>query len=72
MIRQICKIRPEDEATVRSKDLMAWLGIDDLDIILREKRLRWFGHVERSSGAIKTAYTMQKEGSSGPGRPNMT
>ena len=72
MIRQICKIKPEDVATVRSKDLLARLEIDDLEVILREKRLRWFGHVERSSGAIKTAYSMQIEGRRGPGRPKMT
>ena len=30
------------------------LGIEDLDLILKERRLRWYGHVERSSGALKT------------------
>ena len=39
MIRQICNV-------VR-------LGIEDLDLILKERRLRWYGHVERSSGATK-------------------
>ena len=34
---------------------MAQLEIDDLDVILREKRLHWFRHVECPSGAIKTA-----------------
>ena len=50
MIRQICSIKPEDMATVGSSELLA-----KLDLILRERRLRWFGHVERSSGAIRTA-----------------
>ena len=54
MIRQICNVKPEDVATVRSNQLLAQLEIDDLDIILREKRLHWFGHIERSSGTIKT------------------
>ena len=27
---------------------------DDLDLILRESRLAWFRHVDRSSGAIRT------------------
>ena len=49
MIRQICNVKPEDVATVRSNELLARLEIDDLDVILREKRLRWFGHVERLS-----------------------
>ena len=52
MIRQICNVKPEDAATVRSNELLAKLGLEDLNLILREKRLRWFGHVERSSSAI--------------------
>ena len=48
MIRQICSIKPEDVATVRSSELLAKLELEDLDLILRERRLRWFGHVERS------------------------
>ena len=45
---------------------------DSLDLILRERRLRWFGHVVRSSGAIRTAYDMQIEGKRGAGRPKQT
>ena len=72
MIRQICNVKPEDVATVRSNELLARLEIDNLDVILREKRLCWFGHVERSSGAIKTVWDMQIEGKRGPRRPKMT
>ena len=42
MIRQICSIKPEDVATVRSSELLPKLEHEDLDLILREKRLRWF------------------------------
>ena len=35
-------------------------------------RLRWFGHVARSSGAISTAYDMQIDGKRGAGRPKQT
>ena len=70
MIRQICSIKPEDMATVRSSELLAKL--EDLDLILRERRLRWFGHVERSSGAIRTACDIQIEGRRGAGRPKLT
>ena len=59
MIRQICSIKPEDVARVRSSELLAKLQLEDLNLILRERRLRWFGHVARSSGAIRTAYDMQ-------------
>ena len=37
------------------------LGIEDLDLMLKERRLRWYGHVERCSGAIKTAFDIQAD-----------
>ena len=72
MIRQICSIKPEDVTTVRSSKLLAKLQLEDLNLILRERRLRWFGHVERSSGAIRTACDIQIEGRRGAGRPKLT
>ena len=69
MIRQICNVKPQDTATIRSTELLAWLGIEDLDLILKERRLRWYGHVERSNGAVKTAFDIQVNGKRGPGRP---
>ena len=36
------------------------------------KRLCWYGHVERSNGAVKTAFDIQVNGKRGPGRPKMT
>ena len=65
MIRQICSIKPEDVARVRPSELLAKLQLEDLDLILRERRLRWFGHVEHSSGAIRTAYDKQIDGRRG-------
>ena len=49
-------------ARVRSSELLAKLQLEDPDLILRERRLRWFGHVARSSGAIRTTYDMQIDG----------
>ena len=72
MIRQICNVRLQDIVTTRSNELLEWLAIEDLDLILKERRLRWYGHVERSSGAIKTAFDIQADGKRGPGRPKMT
>ena len=46
--------------------------IQYLDLILKEKRLRWYGHVERSNGAVKTAFDIQVDRKHGPGRPKMT
>ena len=41
MIRQICNVRPQDIVTTRSNELLVRLGIEDLDLILKERRLRW-------------------------------
>ena len=37
MIRQICNVRPQDIVTTRSNELLVRLGIEDLDLILKEK-----------------------------------
>ena len=57
---------------VRSSELLAKLELEDLNLILRESRLRWFGHVERSSGAVRTACNIQIKGRRGAGRPKLT
>ena len=72
MIRQTCDVRQQDIVTTRSNELLARLGIEDLDLILKERRLRWYGHVECSNGAIKTAFHIQVEGKRVHGRPKMT
>ncbi len=72
MIRWMCNVKPEDTAMVRSVALLNKLGVESIDVILREKRLRWYGHVERSTGAINSAYHMQVAGNAGRGRPKMT
>ena len=72
IIRQICNVRPQDTVTTRTKELLVQLGIEDLDLILKERRLPWYGHVERSNGAVKTAFDIQVDGKPGPGRPKMT
>ena len=33
------------------------LGIEDLDLILKERRLRWYGHVERSNVQSRQPFT---------------
>ena len=39
MIRQICNVRLQDIVTTRSSELLVQLGIEDLDLILKERRL---------------------------------
>ena len=72
MIRQICNVKPQDTATIRSTELLAWLGIEDLDLILKERRPRWYGHTEPFNGAVMTTFDIQVDGKHGPGRPKMT
>ena len=62
-------VKPQDTVTTRSNELLARLGIEDLDFILKERRLGWYGHVEHSNGAVKTAFDIQVDGKHGPGRP---
>ena len=50
MILWICNVKAKDE--VSSDSLLTKLGIQDLDVVLRTGRMRWFGHVERSTGWI--------------------
>ena len=72
MIRQIFNVKPQDIVVTRSSELLARLGIEDLDLIMKERRLCWYGHVERSNGAVKTAFDIQVDGKHGPRRPKMT
>ena len=72
MIRQICNVRPQDIVATRINELLVRLGMEDVDLILKERRLRWYGHVERYSGAVKTAFDIQVDGKREPGRPKMT
>ena len=69
MIRQMCNVNSDGEATIRSNKLLTQLEIDDLDVFLKEKRFRWFGQVERPSGAIKTACDIQIDRKRAPGSP---
>ena len=52
MIRQICNVKLQDTANIRSTELLARLGIEDLDLILKERRLCWYGYEECSNGAV--------------------
>ena len=72
MIRQKCNIKPEDMATVRSKKLLVQPVTDYVNLILREKSIRWSVYVEQFSGTIKTLCDMQIVGERGPGRPKTT
>ena len=72
VIRQISNVKLQDIVTIRSSELLAQLGTENLDLILKERRLPWYGDVECSNSAIKIAFDIQIDGKLGPGRPKMT
>ena len=72
IIRQICNVKPQDIVTIRSSEVLAQLGIEDLDLILKERRLPWYVLMECSKGAVKTACDIQVDGKHLPRRPKMT
>ena len=71
VIRQMCNVKSQDTANIKSTELLARFGIEDLDLILKERRLCWYGHMEYSNGEVKTAFDIQIVGKRGPGRPKM-
>ena len=69
-IRWICNVKAKDE--VSSDSLLLMLGIQDLDVVLRTNRMRWFGHVERSTGWIAKVRKLNVVAQKRPGRPKKT
>ena len=67
MICWICNVRAKDE--VSSDSLLTKLGIQDLDVVLRTSRMRWFGHVERSAGWIAEVRKLNVVAQKRSGRP---
>ena len=70
MIRWISGVKPSDDPSM--DDLHAKLGICDLAVLVRECRLRWFGHVMRSNGEINRVRSRPVPCWKGPGRPKKT
>ena len=62
--------RQRDE--VSSDSLLPKFGIQDLDTVLRTSRMRWFGHVECSTGWIAKVPKLNVVGQKRPGRPKKT
>ena len=66
MIRWVCGVRHLHETS--SEALLEKLGLVDIIAVLRSRRLRWYGHVMRSSDWIRKTMDMDPPGNSGPGR----
>ena len=67
MIRWICNVKAKVE--VSSDSCFTKLGIQDLDVVLRTSRMRWFGHVERSTGWIAEVRKLNVVAQKRSGRP---
>ena len=57
---------------VRSRELLAKVELENLNLILNERRLHRFGYLKDSSGAVRTACDIQIDGRQGTGRPKLT
>ena len=69
MIRSMCGFRLKDK--MRIEKLRESLGIRGITDVMRENRLRWFGHVERKdeNDWVKGCCRMKVEGKREHGRP---
>ena len=50
MMCWICNFKANDE--VSSDSLLSMLGLQDIEVVLRPSKMRWYGHVERIKGFI--------------------
>ena len=66
MVRWMCGVKLCDR--VPTSELYALLGLEEISSAVSTRRLRWYGHVRRSSGSIATVDKMKVEGA-GRGRP---
>ena len=69
MLRMICEVTLKD--MVESTVIAPRVGVNDLEEHLRQKRLRWFGHIVRRDEEmeIKKAFELKIEGRRKRGRP---
>jgi hypothetical protein len=70
MIRWICAVKPKDE--IPSDALHRKLGIDEVTSVVRIRRLRWYGHVQRASTCINSISQLTVPGNRDRGRPRKT
>ena len=68
MVRWICGVKPQDE-NVTYEVLVAKLGLETIEMELADRRLRWYGHVMRSSDCIHDVFNLEVPGDRKCGRP---
>ena len=70
MIRWMLKVRLKDRTPAAS--LLAKLDLLPIETLVQQSRLRWYGHVQRSSDWINNVTKFEVEGPSSRGRPKKT
>ena len=59
MLRMICGVTLKD--MVESTVIASRVGVDDLEEHLRQKRLRWFGHIARRDVEVEIEDVLELE-----------
>ena len=72
MIQCMCGVTMSDRYPC--EELRAWVGIKRIVGIMRQRRLRWFGHIERreDNSWLKKVQILAVDGHSGRGRHRKT
>jgi len=70
MIRWICGAKLEDE--ISSAVLHQKLDLDEITAVVRTRRLRWYGHVQRATSCISSITRLGLPGTRDRGRPRKT
>ena len=71
MLRWMCRVKLLDK--VSCGELRNRLGLESIETVMRRRRLRWFGHVERREGNwIKRCMELEVSGCKPKGRPKKT
>ena len=72
MVRWMCGVTLKDR--LPSVELYKRLGLEDVAVLVRRGRLRWFGHLERKSGDdwVSACRNFEVSGTRGKGRGRKT
>ena len=72
MMRYMAGVSLRDR--VRTEEVARRCGVDVLEIVMRERRLRWFGHVRRreEDNPMRKVMDLEVDGRRPPGRPRKT
>jgi len=71
MLRWMCGVKLLDKISCR--ELRSRLGLESIEVVMRRRRLRWFGHVERKEEHwVKRCMELEISGCKPKGRPKKT